>query len=133
MDDRKQVSAALTQIVQAGMSGDIGGLARLLHDDVIMVFPGFRGQARGRAAMLGGFEDFTGHATVHDHEESDEQIDVVGDAAVGSYRFEITYTRCGIKYRSTGRDLWVFHRSEDRWLAVWRTMLDVEEEPCEPQ
>ncbi len=50
MDDRKQVSAALTQIIQAGMSGEIDWLAPLLHDDVIMTFPGFTDRAQGRAA-----------------------------------------------------------------------------------
>jgi ketosteroid isomerase-like protein len=133
MDDRKQVSACLERIVQAGMAGKIEVLPSLLHDDVVMAFPGFSGRAQGKAAMLGGFEDFVANAIVQAHEELDEQVDVIGDLAVGSYRFDITYSRSGASHRSTGRDLWVFRKSGDRWQAVWRTMLELVDEELPAQ
>ena len=81
--------------------------------------------------MLSGFEDFATHATVHEHSESDEQIDISGDTAVGSYRFDLTYSRDGGRFRSSGRDLWVFQKIGDHWLAVWRTMLDLSDQPAD--
>jgi len=125
-----QLTASLKQIIAAGMSGELDELAMLLDENVVMVFPGFGGKVLGKASMIGGFEDFRENATVLAHEESDEQIDVVGDTAVGSYRFEMTYSRNECTYHSTGRDLWVFQKTDSRWLAVWRTMLDVVEEPA---
>ena len=127
MDDVTQISQVLNLIVAAGMEGQVHELAPHLHDDVVMVFPGFAGRARGRQAMLSGFEDFASHASVHEHSESDEQIDLSDDVAVGSYRFSLTYARDGGSYRSSGRDLWVFRKVDGRWQAVWRTMLELEE------
>jgi ketosteroid isomerase-like protein len=132
MNDQKELSAALDRIIKAGMNGRTDGLDRVLDDQVVMVFPGFDRRAQGKSAMIGGFEDFAANAEVHEHRETDEQIDVIGDIAVASYRFEIIYSRDSIIYRCTGRDLWVFQRSQGRWLAVWRTMLEMEEEPVEP-
>jgi ketosteroid isomerase-like protein len=132
MDNHSALSAALDHIIRAGMNGQTDGLAGILDDQVIMVFPGFGRQVQGKAAMIGGFQDFAANAEVHEHRETDERIDVIGDAAVASYRFELIYTRQDVIYRSTGRDLWIFHRDKGVWKAVWRTMLEMEEEPVEP-
>lgn len=130
MKDSSQISAALGQIIAAGMSGGLGGLEALLDENVVMVFPGFGGKIQGKASMISGFEDFRENATVLAHEESAEQVDIVSHTAVGSYRFEVFYSRGGVSYHSTGRDMWVFEKSGGRWLAVWRTMLDVVDEPA---
>jgi hypothetical protein len=42
----------------------------------------------------------------------------------------MVYERSGGRYRSTGRDFWIFARQGDAWLAVWRTMLDLAEQPA---
>jgi ketosteroid isomerase-like protein len=117
MNDREELSAALDQIIQSGMGGRTEGLARILDDQIVMVFPGFGRQAQGKDTMLGGFKDFAANAEVLRHRETDEQIDIIGDAAVASYHFEIIYAREGTTYRSTGRDLWFFI---DRRAAGWR-------------
>jgi dienelactone hydrolase/ketosteroid isomerase-like protein len=132
MDDREELSAALDVIIRAGTGGRVEGLGDILDDEVVMVFPGFGRRVQGRKAMIGGFEDFAANAEVHEHRETDARIDVIGRTAVISYRFELIYTRDDVIYRSTGRDLWVFHQTGGRWLAVWRTMLEMEEQPVEP-
>lgn len=132
MDDQKELSAALDLIIRAGMNGQTDGLAAILDDQVIMVFPGFGRRVQGRDAMIGGFKDFAASAEVHEHQETDEQIDIISEAAVISYRFELIYTRDDVIYHSSGRDLWVFHKTEGGWKAVWRTMLEMEEQPVEP-
>jgi ketosteroid isomerase-like protein len=96
-----------------------------------MVFPGFGGRAEGAEALISGFQDFCQNAKVLSYKESDHQVDLAGHSAVASFRFEMVYARDGASYRSTGRDLWVFERRDDGWLAVWRTMLDVAEEPAD--
>ena len=125
--DREQVSKALTRINDAGFGCDLEQLAELLDDRVVMVFPGFKGRAEGKAAMLSGFQDFCRNARLMEFSESERQVDVVGDVAVASLRFEVSYERGGHSYRSTGRDMWVFVRSDGEWKAVWRTMLDMSE------
>jgi hypothetical protein len=48
--------------------------------------------------------------------------------AVAIFQYEMVYERSGERYRSTGRDLWVFQGEGDAWIAVWRTMLEMQEE-----
>jgi len=88
-----------------------------LHPDITMVFPGFTGSLAGRDAFLGGFTEFCTNARIIEYEESDEQIHVVDRVASVSFRFTIVYERA--TYRE---------RSDDQWIAVWRTMVDLKEE-----
>ena len=127
---RAEIVAALDRINQAWRQRRTDDLAPLFHPDITMVFPGFAGRAEGRDANVAGFEDFCAHAAVHEYHEADHQVDVVGDTAVASYRYEMVYERDGRRSRASGRDLWVFTRQDGRWLAAWRTMLDLAEQPA---
>jgi ketosteroid isomerase-like protein len=119
----------MERINRSWLEGRPEDLVPLLHPDMTLVFPGFAGRAQGRDAIVAGFVDFCGSATVHQYREADHQADVVGDAAVASFTYEMLYERSGKKSRATGRDLWVFTRQGDHWLAIWRTMLDLSEQP----
>ena len=44
--------------------------------------------------------------------------------------YEMLYERSGKRSRATGRDLWVFVRQGGEWIAAWRTMLDLTEQPA---
>ena len=67
---------------------------------------------------------------VHQYGESDHQVDVVGDTANSSFTYEMVYDSSGKRTRTTGRDLWIFSRQVDEWIAVWLTMLDLAEQPA---
>jgi uncharacterized protein (TIGR02246 family) len=127
---RAEVAAALDQINRAWRQHRPADLRPLFHPDITMAFPGFTGRAEGREANVDGFEDFCAHTIVHEYTEAGHQIDVVGDAAVATYTYEMVYERDGARYRATGRDLWVFTRQAGNWLACWRTMLDFAEQPA---
>jgi uncharacterized protein (TIGR02246 family) len=126
---REEVRGVLRRINQAWLEGRPRDLAPLLHPRVVMVAPGSAGRAEGREALVAGFVDFCDKARIHAFEESDHQVDVAGGAAVTSFAFTMVYELDGQRYRSTGRDLWVFGREGGEWLAAWRTMLDVTDEP----
>jgi ketosteroid isomerase-like protein len=126
--DEHQVSLLIDKINSAWTKGRPQDLNELFHERIVMAFPGFGGRAAGKTKMIAGFEDFCTNARLHRFAESDRQIDIVGDVAVATFAFDLIYEREGQKYQSAGRDLWVFERSPDNWLAVWRTILDVSEE-----
>jgi hypothetical protein len=105
-------------------------LGSMLHPEVVMVFPGFAGRIRGRQQLVDSFRDFCVSARIHEFRDHDYQSDVAGKTAVASFQYEMVYERSGELYRSTGRDLWVFQCQGDTWIAVWRTMLDIREEPA---
>jgi hypothetical protein len=124
---RQSALATLRQINQTWLDGRVDDLAPLVHPEIVMVFPGFAGRIQGREAFLAGFRDFCQSATIQDFREQDHQVDVAGDTAVVSFRFEMVYERSGERSRSSGRDLWVFQQQGNAWKAVWRTMLDMED------
>jgi ketosteroid isomerase-like protein len=127
---RVEVAAALGRISQAWREGQPADLVPLFHPGMTTAFPGFAGRGEGRDANVAGFEDFCARAAVHEYSEAGHQIDVVGDVAVATFTFEMVYERGGQRSRASGRDLWVFTRQGGRWLAVWRTMLDLAEQPA---
>ena len=124
-------SAAETmkRINQAWLKGRIADLGKHLHEDIIMVMPGFSGGIQGKEKLLDGFRDFVENSTVHNFREKDQQVDVVGDTAVVTFRYEMEYTREDHRYSATGRDMWIFCKQNEDWIAVWRTMMDVQESP----
>jgi ketosteroid isomerase-like protein len=124
---RDDVATAMRQINQAWLGSQLHDLAPRLHPEIVMVLPGFSGRIQGRDALLAGFTDFCQNAAVHEYCEHDRQVDVAGDTAVVSSRYEMVYERSGARYRASGRDLWVFQKQGTQWIAVWRTMLDLEE------
>ena len=121
------VATAMEQINQAWLGGRVDEMASRVHPDIIMVVPGFSGRARGREGFLDGFRGFCQSATISEFKEEDRHIDIAGDTAVVTFRYAMVYEHSGQRYRATGRDLWVFQRAGGVWLAVWRTMLDLEE------
>jgi ketosteroid isomerase-like protein len=123
------VAEALKKLNRAWLSEQFDELPALLHRDVVAVAPGFVERSRGSEAFIAGLRDFVQSATIHDFAEHDIEADVIGDSAVASYRFEIDFERSGQRYLGTGRDLYVFRRVEGEWLAVWRTLLGVDERP----
>jgi len=104
--DADSVSAALRRINECWLAGRPEDLAPLLHPGIVMVIPGFGGQAEGRDTLVAGFADFCQHAKVHEYKEADHSVDVVGDTAVASFTYAMVYERAGERYRSglpTGR------------------------------
>src|SRR5205809_8068939 len=97
------------------------------YQGAVMVFPGFAGRIQGRDAFIAGFRDFCENAIVHQFVQWGHQIDVAGETVVVNFGYEMFYERSAERYHATGRDLWVFAKHGTGWLAVWRTMLDVNE------
>jgi hypothetical protein len=126
-DSKLQVHEVLSAINQAWRSNTPLGMSQYLHPDIIMEYPGFSGEVIGRDALLAGFVEFCTNAKVLEYQESNEQISVVGNCAVASFQFEMLYERTQYQERSKGRDFWVFQCISDMWVAVWRTMMELEE------
>ena len=124
---RDDAATAMRQINQAWLYGRVEDLAPMVHPEIVMVFPDFTGSIQGREHFLDGFRDFRQNATIQEFREHDHQVDVAGDTAVVTFRYDMVYERSGKRYSSTGRDLWVFQKQGGAWAAVWRTMLDMEE------
>ena len=124
---REDAATAMRQINQAWLHGQVEDLAPRVHSEIVMVLPDFAGRIQGREDFLAGFRDFRQNATIQEFREHDHQVDVAGDTAVIAFRYDMVYERSGKRYRARGRDLWVFQKQGGAWIAVWRAMLDMEE------
>jgi len=126
---RERAAAAMRQINRAWRDGRVGDLALMVHPKIVMVFPDFAGKIQGREDFLAGFYDFCQNASVQEYGEYDQQVDVAGDTAVITFRYEMVYVRSGERYHANGRDLWVLQMQDEAWMAVWRAMLEMREAP----
>ena len=124
------VVATMRRINRVWLDGQVDDLGPMVHPEIITVFPGFAGRMQGRDEFLAGFRDFCENANVQEFRDHDYQSDVAGNIAVATFQYEMIYERSGERYRSTGRDLWIFQSQGENWIAVWRTMLDTQEMPA---
>jgi hypothetical protein len=133
MGDKAQIddaAAVMRQINEAWLAGRVDDLVRHVHPQFVMVLPGFSGRVQGRESLRAGFRDFCQNAKIREFSEHDFQVDVAGKTAVVSFRYEMVYERNAERFRAVGRDFWVFEQQESAWIAVWRTMLEMEERPA---
>ncbi|HVI60379.1 MAG TPA: nuclear transport factor 2 family protein [Luteimonas sp.] len=122
-DARDGVLDTLARITAAWRGRDFDALPALFAPDVVMALPGLSGYLEGREACVDSFREFTADAQVDRYAESAHRVDVSGDTAVASYRWEMAWTRAGHAHAAAGHDLFVLRREGDRWLVTWRTLL----------
>jgi ketosteroid isomerase-like protein len=127
---REALVEVIGRINAAWLACRVEDMVPFLDPGIVMVFPGFTESMQGRDAFINGFRDFCENAKVHDYTEHDHHVDVIADTAVVTFGYKMLYERSGQRYRSTGQDFWIFRKREDCWLAVWRTMLGIVEEPA---
>ena len=127
---REAALQALLRINRIWLDGQVEALAALVDADVVMVLPGFAGRVQGCEEFLAGFRDFCANAQVHEFHDDGYDTDVIGDTAVITFQYTMIYKRSGERYRATGRDLWVFRDRDGNWIAVWRAMLELHEQPA---
>ena len=112
------VSSTMRRINQVWLDGQVDGLAPMVHPEVVMAVPGFAGRTQGREEFLAGFRDFCQNARIYEFRDHDYQVDIAGNTAVVTFRYDMVYELSGERYNSTGRDLWVFQNHGSTWIAV---------------
>lgn len=122
-----EVHGVLAAINKAWRESQPMEMYEYLHPDITMALPGFKEKVVGRHTFLASFVEFCTNAQVIQYSESDESINVVGRVAIATTKFKMIYDRGQYRARSSGRDVWVFELTGDKWLAVWRTMIELEE------
>ena len=117
----------MRQINDAWINGRTDELVHFIDEAIVMALPGFAQSISGREAFIEGFAQFGHTARIESMRESEHAVFVVGTTGIVTFPYEMIYERSGDKWRSSGRDLWVFAKQDGAWKAVWRTMLDVAE------
>lgn len=128
MTDREQVRATLDAINDAWLNDRLDDLPRYLHPDVVFVPPGHHLRLTGRDACVQSYRDFLAAARLNEIMAHEPAIDVFGDTAVAMYRFDADWVMDNQRYRESGYDLFVFTRTDDGWLASFRTQIPIEDD-----
>lgn len=123
-----EIRDVIEQMNDAWSKGHPEQLESFFSNDIVIVAPDFAHRTKGREAAVAGYVDFCSQAIIRDLKLGEPSIDVFGDAAVATYAYEISYEMGGEAFKDTGRDLFIFRREKDKWQAVWRTMIVVQEE-----
>jgi ketosteroid isomerase-like protein len=121
------VRALLDRINNAWLKGrpeDIpSALQDCFHERVTTLGPDFKTMVVGAEATIRSYQDFVQQASVRECTLSEPSISVAGDTAVAAYSWSMTYELNGTEYRESGHEFYVFNRTENRWLGVWRALL----------
>lgn len=109
----------------ASQRGEPAVVASLFADDVVGIHPDLDGSVRGRAAMVQSFVDYVAQVKTHHFDEQERSVEVLGDLAVATYRFEVRYEVGGQVHDERGQEVLVLRRRDETWQVVWRTQLPV--------
>jgi hypothetical protein len=124
---RQNAASDITRILEdingCWLEGHPERLEDYFHQDMVIAALGQKVGGRGREACVQSYRGFIDQATIIYYRESDRTIDVCGDTAVACYRFEMSYRMNDQQHHDVGYDLFVFSRQEERWWAVWRTII----------
>jgi len=121
-----EVISTVKEINRAWFSARWDDLATLLDPGVIFSSPDSLGRAEGRDACIASYQEFLTQATIGWFQDHEWQVDLNGNVAVASYRFEISYEMGGTMLSEGGRDIWVLRLDEVGWTGIWRTITQGE-------
>jgi uncharacterized protein (TIGR02246 family) len=125
VDDAAAIWSAIHDANQAWMRGEPEATAALFADDVVGVAPDLEHTVRGKAAMVKSFVDYVAYARTHRFVEQARSIEVLGDVAVATYRFDVGYTLDGTVNDELGQEILVLRRLDGAWKVVWRSQIPV--------
>ena len=98
-------------------------LQPLFHEEVVIVQPHLKGQAKGRDICLQSYSDACSQMTFEKLDASDMQIEVFGDTAVVRYKYDCIWHYQNKRFEDDGHEIQVFLKEQDQWQMAWRTIM----------
>ena len=129
-DTEVAVQRVLDRIQTSWRAGRPEEMAPFLAPDITFVFPGFSMRLIGRDRLIESYRDFLASSRLSSYREERRSIEGGQTAALAEIAFDMTYTRAGTDWRSHGIELWALERRGSGWIAFWRTMQELTEEPA---
>jgi Domain of unknown function (DUF4440) len=129
-DTEISVQRVLDRIQAAWREGRPEEMAPLLSPEISFVFPGFSMRLTGRDRLIETYRDFLAGSRLRSYREERRSIEGGPNAALAEIAFDMTYARAGSDWRSHGIELWALERRAEGWVAFWRTMQELTEEPA---
>ena len=127
LDDKQQIAALVQRINDAWLKGPAEDIAATLNDcfddRMLIKGPGMVTLSEGKQASIRSYTEFLQQAKVRDCTLANPEVHVVGDAAVATYGWTMTYELNRQEYTESGFDVFAFSRIDGAWKAIWRALL----------
>lgn len=78
----------------------------------------------GREICIQSYKNFVENANIHDFNVINLRINIINNTAFAVYSYEIKYEKNGTQYDEKGREAFILTNEKDKWLAVWRIILN---------
>jgi len=122
-DPREELRRVLAALSAAWQGRRYDSLAQIFADNMVFALPASSARLEGARAIIESYREFMDRVTLTEYREEDPCIDIWGDTAVVTYRWEMAWLAGNVPNRETGHDVLVFRRDPGApWRAVWRTM-----------
>ena len=127
-DDRARIRAVLQTINDGWLNGKPDELPRLLegcfHEKVVFRGPNFQQVGHGAEAGIASLQEFMRNATIESCELDEPEIDLAGDTAIATFRWQMTYSYQGTDLDDSGYEIDVLTRDDEhRWVVRWRALV----------
>lgn len=118
-----EIRDVIDNINRVWLQGDPQDLRQFFHPDVVVQPPGESPRVYGIEACVSSYAEFRSQARIQRFTPGDAEIDVFGDTAVATYRYEIAYILGDEAFDKTAGELLVLMHGDDGWRIIWRTLL----------
>jgi len=123
MREKRKIETIVRFINEAWTQDRLEDLNRFFHQDMVIIGPDARVAGRGRDACISSYRSFAEAAEIHSFAQNDFRIEAFENTSVVTYSFSLSYEMDGKIFRDSGRDMFVFTREREDWMAVWRMIL----------
>lgn len=107
-------------INNAWLKGKPAELAEYFHPGFVIQTHDFKILTSDRDTAIKSYADFITHCRVSSFMPSDYKVSVFGNTALCSYSYDISWNDKNGSFMDTGKEMFLFSRNEERWLAVLR-------------
>ncbi len=125
-DDIEYLEQLMKAINEAWLQQQFDRFDLYFHEEIVFNSPDFSRQIKGRDACVQSYRDFMRLATIDFFQTQSPQIDQSETTAVVKVPFEMHYRINEKNFREKGLDIFVCTDFQDRWVAVWRYMVQTE-------
>jgi hypothetical protein len=120
MSSESAVREVISRIDAAWKDKQFDGLERCFHVEAVIVGPGYKEFARGRAKCAESYREFAVNASVLSYSETGHCLRLWESTGIYTFAWEMVYQREQGPKREAGTDQLVFQLGATGWHLVWR-------------
>ena len=115
---KREVWNTLRELNDCWTKGDGSGLVNHFHKDMVAITPTKRERLVGCDACVASWMGFAKAAKINSWKEIDPLITLLGNMAIVTYYFDMSFEMGGQTIKMGGRDMYVFLKENGKWWAV---------------